>query len=54
MTVIVPGMDKDNDRVPLRPRNVRSLFFVVVVVVAAIVVSLIVLYCLICSVFNAT
>lgn len=23
MTVIIPGMNKDNDRVPLKPRNVR-------------------------------
>lgn len=26
MTVIIPGMNKDNDRVPLRPRNVSTLF----------------------------
>ena len=27
MSIIVPGMNKDNERVPLRPRNVRSLLF---------------------------
>lgn len=25
MTVIIPGMSKDNERVPLRPRNVSSI-----------------------------
>lgn len=25
MTVIIPGMDKDNERVPIRPRNVSTI-----------------------------
>lgn len=25
MTIVIPGMDKDNERVPLRPRSVRKL-----------------------------
>lgn len=27
MTILIPGMNKDNERIPLRPRNVRLFFF---------------------------
>lgn len=47
MTVIIPGMNKDNERVPLRPRNVRILDFFILFVTAK--AELIIFYQNICN-----